>query len=38
MHPSNVMAKEYKGDELKQIKDASKKGGYKNDVDVKKWL
>jgi hypothetical protein len=38
MHPSNVMAKEYKGDELKQIKDASKKGGYKNDKEVKEWL
>ena len=38
MHPSNVMAKEYKGDELKQVKDAAKKGGYKNDIEVKKWL
>jgi len=38
MHPINVMAEEIKGDELKKIKDAARKGGYKNEVDVKKWL
>jgi hypothetical protein len=38
MHPINVMAEEIKGDELKQVKDAAKKGGYKNDIEVKKWL
>lgn len=38
MHPSNVMAEEFKGDELKQVKDAAKKGGYKNDKEVKEWL
>lgn len=38
MHPVNVMAEEIKGDDLKNIKAAAKAGGYKNDVDVKKWL
>jgi len=38
MHPSNVMAEEYKGDELKKIKAAAKVGGYKNDKEVKEWL
>lgn len=38
MHPVNVMAEEIKGDKLKQIKTAAKAGGYKNDLDVKKWL
>lgn len=38
MHPINVMAEEIKGDELKKIKAAAKEGGYKNDIEVKKWL
>lgn len=38
MHPINVMADEIKVAELKEIKAAAKKGGYKNDTEVKKWL
>jgi hypothetical protein len=38
MHPINIMAGEIKGDELKEIKAAAKKGGYNNDKEVKKWL
>lgn len=38
MHPINVMAKEITGNDLKNIKAAAKVGGYKNYVDVKKWL
>ena len=38
MHPINIMAEEIKGAELKEIKAAAKAGGYKNDIEVKKWL
>lgn len=38
MHPINVMAEEVKGGELKEIKDVAKKGGFKLDKEVKKWL
>lgn len=38
MHPINIMADEIKGSELKEVKAAAKKGGYKNDTEVKKWL
>ena len=38
MHPINIMAEEIKGAKLKEIKSAAKAGGYKNDIEVKKWL
>lgn len=38
MHPINVMAEEVKGAELKEVKDAAKKGGYNLEKEVKKWL
>ena len=38
MHPINIMAEEIKGEKLKEIKAAAKSGGYKNDIEVKKWL
>lgn len=38
MHPVNVMAEEIKGEDAKEVKAAAKKGGYKNDKEVKEWL